>query len=97
VASAITRSICSHSGRSPTSAHPRRSAQASLNDFLARGRRWRDVREVVGTMASAAIDTDLVVRRDQLQLQLPVAVGDYVDIRGYPPRDEPGPALPAGG
>ena len=56
-------------------------AQASLNDFLAWGREvWRNVREVVGTMASAAIDTDLVVRRDQLQLQLPVAVGDYVDM-----------------
>jgi fumarylacetoacetase len=67
--------------RVDTGVAPEVFARATLNDFLALGpEAWRSVRECVSTVAASAIDSDLAIRRDELQMLLPVAVGDYVDM-----------------
>jgi fumarylacetoacetase len=52
-----------------------------LNDFLALGPpAWRDVRACVADYAAGDPDPDVVVERRELEMLLPVSVGDYVDM-----------------
>ncbi|MEV6277414.1 fumarylacetoacetase [Nocardia sp. NPDC051832] len=56
-------------------------AAPSLNPFLAAGpRRWREVRERVRLLAEAEIPDAAVHSLAEVELKLPVQVGDYVDF-----------------
>ncbi|MGW0245947.1 fumarylacetoacetase [Nocardia goodfellowii] len=56
-------------------------AEPSLNPFLAQGpRRWREVRERVRTLADADLPAVAVHALAEVDLKLPVRVGDYVDF-----------------
>ena len=56
-------------------------ATTSLNDFLALGApTWRAVRAAVEELLAGDVDPTLLVPRRELEMLLPVTVGDYVDM-----------------
>ncbi|MGK8520937.1 fumarylacetoacetase [Nocardia asteroides] len=56
-------------------------AAADLNAFLAQGpARWRAVRDRIRETIDGAIDSAAVHRLSEVELRLPVRIGDYVDF-----------------